>query len=423
MASFNVSVGAWTDSPDSDAPLYSGGSFHTTSAQGASATFQFNGTGIWLFGAKRPNYGNFTITVDGKTFAGNAQNPTAIFEQLLGGISELQMGLHTVVLTNTGSHASLDLDSLMFETQVGNPGASVTDNIVDDSNPAWKYLPSASTWAVNKLQGTIQNGIHFTQTGGAQAQLTFTGDAVALFGTVSPDHANFTVSVDGKTQSLDGGSNGIVRELHIKLLTFVQFFSNQFGPGQHTLIVTADPDEPGKQNTGRFMDVDAVTVWSANGGTPVSGSSSASPNPTSAPSSSAISVSQTTSSSQTATPGAASSNSSSATATGMAIGITIAALVGVFLVVLLIFILRRRNKLKQKKFMYVAPSPRLPIQKPDPEDGFTGYKRQTSPRRRAPREVERCLDPALSLAIMMLTAMRTPEPAPPPTPSGFPKVL
>ena len=36
---------------------------------------------------------------------------------------------------------------------------------------------------------------------------TFDGDAVAVYGTVSPLHANYTVTVDGVKQDFLGGSN------------------------------------------------------------------------------------------------------------------------------------------------------------------------------------------------------------------------
>jgi hypothetical protein len=58
-----------------------------------------------------------------------------------------------------------------------------------------------------------------TQTGGAQAQITFNGDAVALYGTVSPKHANYTVTVDGHTRAFLGGSNGLASSLHVDVCT------------------------------------------------------------------------------------------------------------------------------------------------------------------------------------------------------------
>lgn len=34
-------------------------------------------------------------------------------------------------------------------------------------------------------------------------------------------------------------------------------------------MLTANPDQAGQQNTGKFMDVDAITVYNATGGNPI----------------------------------------------------------------------------------------------------------------------------------------------------------
>ncbi|KAI0266846.1 hypothetical protein BC834DRAFT_116274 [Gloeopeniophorella convolvens] len=278
MASFNVTaedssplisyspVGAWADSPNGDpnTQSYSQQSWHTSSSQGASATIQFNGTGIWLFGSKRPNYGSYSISIDGQSVDGSAQAGSASFQQLLGGKSGLTNAPHTAVLTNTGDGAPIDLDSIVFETQVGSPGSTVSDSSTDDNGGAITYLPSSADWNLNDLQGCFDNTLHYTQTGGAQAQFSFNGDAVAIYGTVSPDHANYTITVDGQTHPFLGGSNGLASTLHIGTLLY---FANGFQPGPHNVTLTANPEQAGQQNTGKFMDIDRVQVFVASPGT------------------------------------------------------------------------------------------------------------------------------------------------------------
>lgn len=52
----------------------------------------------------------------------------------------------------------------------------------------------------------------------ASVSLSFSGDAVMVFGTVSPDHANVQVSMDGSPPStFNGGSDGTVSGLHTKV--------------------------------------------------------------------------------------------------------------------------------------------------------------------------------------------------------------
>jgi len=61
--------------------------------------------------------------------------------------------------------------------------------------------------------------ISFTQTAGAQAQVTFNGDAVAIYGTVSPFLADYAVTTDGVTQSFQSSSRGLASNLHIGVST------------------------------------------------------------------------------------------------------------------------------------------------------------------------------------------------------------
>ena len=114
-------TGGWADTPleDSLAQSYLAHSLHTSSAPGATATFTFNGTGIWLYGGRRPNYGAFKLAVDGRTvMEGKASASNNAVGQLLGGATSLGMGQHTAVLTVSGT-GPVDLDNLIFETHIG----------------------------------------------------------------------------------------------------------------------------------------------------------------------------------------------------------------------------------------------------------------------------------------------------------------
>ena len=111
----------WMDTPVNDvyAANYSGAAFHTTYSPGASATFKFSGTGVWFYGARRPDYGSYSISVDGFSVTDDsAASTNPIFDQFLGGSANLEMGEHTAVLTNTGG-GPIDMESLTFETHIG----------------------------------------------------------------------------------------------------------------------------------------------------------------------------------------------------------------------------------------------------------------------------------------------------------------
>lgn len=378
MASFNVTAedssplitwgppGAWNDSPDGDfaSQSYSAQSWHKTSSQGAYATISFEGTGIWLYGAKRPDYGQYNFAVDGQSIQGSAKSETPAFQQLLGGKSGLPMGLHTVTLTNTGSGSSIDLDSFVFETQIGSTGAKMSKSTTDDSSPEITYTPSSSDWSSSPSTSNMNNTLHYTQTGGAQALFKFSGDAVAVYGTVSSDHANYTISVDGKSRSLNGGADGIARTLHYQTLLY---FANNLGSGDHNFVLTANPDQAGQQNTGKFMDIDSIDVYTTSGGSLGSNNNS---------NQNGKSPSNGTPSSGNP-PGPPNAMPGSGLSTGL-IAAIVAVLIGVLLVLLFVFLFFRRKHIQRKRSRMPLQSPTtptLPIQDPDYlEAGFAGIK-------------------------------------------------
>ncbi|PPQ87445.1 hypothetical protein CVT25_008181 [Psilocybe cyanescens] len=386
MASFNMTVedssplityapaASWTDTPSNDplASSYSGGSYHTSAVQGATATISFTGTGLAIFGGHRSNYGTYSISVDGQTISsGNAQSSDSSTQQLLGSASGLPYGSHTAVLTNTGGNP-IDIDWVDFEAQVGPPGTVSVKKTFDDNDPAITYLPSASDWQTNQNSAFADGSLHFSSTTGASASITFSGDAVAVYGTVSPDHANIRMSLDGQSQTLPGGSGGMASVVH------PQWYGSDLGSGQHTLVLSGDTEG----NTGPFIDLDSINVFDAV----VSGSPASSVPPSTAPPSTATTAiaaaaDSTSSSSVTysvvATAAAAALPSSSSTAalssessksgmsTGATVGVVFGTLVAViFLIGLLGFFLkRRRNNVRSIEKSMISVSPVLPMQR------------------------------------------------------------
>ena len=91
---------------------YSDSTFTLCTALGASAQFTFNGTGIWIYGAKRPNHNLYNVTLDGgapQTFNGSADN---IFQTPLFSQTDLSNTQHTITLTNAGVDATRTNDYL-----------------------------------------------------------------------------------------------------------------------------------------------------------------------------------------------------------------------------------------------------------------------------------------------------------------------
>jgi hypothetical protein len=71
------------------------------SFKGATASFTFNGTGVYLYGAMRPNHDQYSVTIDGHSvsLANGSASPDS-FQQLLYGNGSLPYGLHQVILAN-----------------------------------------------------------------------------------------------------------------------------------------------------------------------------------------------------------------------------------------------------------------------------------------------------------------------------------
>lgn len=90
--------------------------FHGTSVSGATAKLTFTGTGVWLYGARQPDYGSFILVVDNEVAAySNATASKPAAGQLLGAVQNLEMGQHVVSIMNAGS-GPIDLDAIVYET-------------------------------------------------------------------------------------------------------------------------------------------------------------------------------------------------------------------------------------------------------------------------------------------------------------------
>ncbi|KAG8694833.1 hypothetical protein FRC08_008230 [Ceratobasidium sp. 394] len=96
-------LNAWTDSPTSDTGLggYYDGTYHSTNVYGSVATFQFDGTAVYIYDAKRPRHGPFVIHLDGKqVYNGSFQADPSVYKQLMYGTTGLTPGIHTLTCTN-----------------------------------------------------------------------------------------------------------------------------------------------------------------------------------------------------------------------------------------------------------------------------------------------------------------------------------
>ncbi|KAJ8518713.1 hypothetical protein ONZ45_g4248 [Pleurotus djamor] len=137
--------GAWTLGDrklDPDAARYNNnGTFTLSITAGASASFTFNGTAVWIFGAKRINHGPYEVVLDGVIFpAFKGLSIPGEFQTPLFSVLDLKPGSHSVSITNKrtqDNQAFLDIDfgdSVMVVGSV-DPGAGEYTVELDGGSP------------------------------------------------------------------------------------------------------------------------------------------------------------------------------------------------------------------------------------------------------------------------------------------------
>ncbi|KAJ7875322.1 hypothetical protein B0H14DRAFT_3130764 [Mycena olivaceomarginata] len=323
-------AGAWTEgskTTDSLASSYSnGGTFTLCTTQGSSATFTFNGTQVYVFGAKRGNHGPYSVTLDGTQTLFDGFSATAIFGTLF--VSDvLKQGKHTVTVTNQLTDTTkpfLDLDFITWTSTVTDNGESKT---LEDTTDAFAYSP-ATSWTTDlsgsQLTGFSSNNGHLTLTTGASVAVSFSGDFITVFGPVGPSIARYSVQVDGA----DAGTFNGTKEAYTAQVALYQ--ATGLGAGHHTLELTSQPAVGGQLLAVDFVQVSPASTTAVGSG---SGSS--------------------TGSSPTKTGSAVKNTSSSSI--GPAVGGAIGGVIVLAVLILLIFFIYRRKRRREQDPNYMLP--------------------------------------------------------------------
>ncbi|EEB96987.1 hypothetical protein MPER_03784, partial [Moniliophthora perniciosa FA553] len=98
-------------------------------------------TGISIYGFDKPNFGTFTVAVDGQTVdSGNAATTNSSPNKLLASIHGLQKGPHTAIVTNDDT-SDINIDYMDVQHEGGLEGATVVTSMVDDTDPKIDYQP------------------------------------------------------------------------------------------------------------------------------------------------------------------------------------------------------------------------------------------------------------------------------------------
>lgn len=195
----------------------------------ASATLEFYGTAIQIYGALRPNHGTFEVELDGETTAGDgfAEEHETQFQVPLFETNDLVNGAHTITFRNTGSEPGRllnDIDLIRWTTVVPETSAEVRIE-AEDTN--WD---NDGSWGNTNSGGT---GFHTTVEQGGATVCRFEGQALQLFGIVGPDTGVFTVNVDespNNFRTINGSYENVVYGVLL-------YSVDSLGYGQHTMRI------------------------------------------------------------------------------------------------------------------------------------------------------------------------------------------
>ncbi|WVQ84456.1 hypothetical protein IAT38_006608 [Cryptococcus sp. DSM 104549] len=191
---YDPMVGSYTDS-----------TFHGTYTEGDQMKFAFNGSGIALFGAKRPNHGVFGAKVDdGDEMFVDTYAATSVYNQRLWALAGLSTSEeHIVIITNYPSKSDItssvnqwwiDIDYLVFTHPVS---GSLYITTIDDTSSAVSY---GNGWAPYGSSNNVyfNRTDHASTTSNSAMELTFNGSSVQLFSGLGADHGQYSISLDGQ---------------------------------------------------------------------------------------------------------------------------------------------------------------------------------------------------------------------------------
>lgn len=219
-----------------------GGTFTLTNATSATATISFNGTGIWIYGSKRPNHSSYQATFDGTTTTYDGQGDE-LNQQVIFSATDLIFDSHTVSLANLGSgfYGYLDVDYVVIETEIG-------DDDNDDVTPIEVMLSSSSSnftlngsgwkesWS-NSALGTTDG--MYTDAAGNSLIFSFTGSAITIYGSMGPSCGFYDVQIDGGAVATYNATRNTTTSDQLI------FFGSNFGSGDHTIQITNNATNPG----------------------------------------------------------------------------------------------------------------------------------------------------------------------------------
>ncbi|KJA19814.1 hypothetical protein HYPSUDRAFT_143241 [Hypholoma sublateritium FD-334 SS-4] len=253
ILTYSSNWGAGTSETDPLADQYSASSFTLTQTQGSTMNLAFNGTGVSLIGAMRGNHGLYAVNIDGTQSASmNGSSSSNLFNQTLFENNSLQMGAHTLILSNLQG-TFVDIDYVTITTQVGNNTEDLIVNTFQNTHPSFLYSPESDWYTPSTVSSFSGASGHATQSASALVRMSFqvSWDGIAVYGPVGHNQtSSYVVQIDDGQLSTFNAQQSFYRAQQI------MFFASNLGGGPHTLTMRLG-------SAGGELAIDYVDVYTA----------------------------------------------------------------------------------------------------------------------------------------------------------------
>ncbi|KAI5988703.1 hypothetical protein EDD15DRAFT_2520205 [Pisolithus albus] len=246
------------------------GTFSTNNVTNGQASFSFNGTGVWVYGARRLNHAPYYyVQLDDVTWGPyNGVSTTQAFMQPIFNDSGLTQKMHTLTLMNHGSGGNnyVDIDLIVWQSEVGKSDQQVIRETIQDTDSRFQYHNSA--WSSSPSDAKFYNNGtgHYTEVDGATVTLTFTVGSttsylfghgitrsiprmVTLFGAIGTSNGLYSVQLDGGNATQYNGT------AFLPFYGVTLFHADNLGSGQHQVTLTNTASV-----TGQRLSIDYAIV-------------------------------------------------------------------------------------------------------------------------------------------------------------------
>ncbi|KAF7325666.1 hypothetical protein MKEN_00416500 [Mycena kentingensis (nom. inval.)] len=193
--------GPWVAGGGESDPIqrYDENTFLTCEAPGTcTAVLKFHGTEVHVVGSHRQGHGQYGVQLDGANFGPfTPSTDPEVFQVDLFNRTGLTNDAHTITISNvagTGNEYVYDLDYFTFTSTV----ESTSDSRLEDTHSAFSYSGGSWTTDVSQMPGFDAGTGHIGSVG-AEVNLSFSGDRVAIYGAVGSQGAPYSVQLDGGT--------------------------------------------------------------------------------------------------------------------------------------------------------------------------------------------------------------------------------